>query len=134
MSSVHVGSLSRLVRPTPPPRGLGIVVAVLLIMVETLLVYPLRQVMPPYSGGLVYIVGVLVASLVWGMWLGLATAVASTLAFVFFHVRPPRDVHRLGHPAGRRVGGAAHRRGAHECGGRPVPVARRPGPGVRAHR
>ncbi|WP_433088681.1 sensor histidine kinase [Dactylosporangium sp. CA-052675] len=88
MSSVHVGSLSRLVRPTPPPRGLGIAVAALLIVVETLLVYPLRQVMPPYSGGLVYILGVLVASLVWGMWLGLATAVVSTLAFVFFHVRP----------------------------------------------
>ncbi|MER7274496.1 DUF4118 domain-containing protein [Dactylosporangium sp. NPDC000244] len=85
---MHVGSLSRLVRPTPPPRGLGISVAALLIMVETLLVYPLRQVMPPYIPGLIYVLGVLVTSVVWGMWLGLATAVASTLAFVFFHVQP----------------------------------------------
>ncbi|WP_426502594.1 DUF4118 domain-containing protein [Dactylosporangium sp. McL0621] len=86
------GSLSRLVRPTPPPRWLGIAVAALLIVVETLLVYPLWAVMTPFFPGLmyivIYIVGVLVASLVWGMWLGMATAVASTVAFVFFHVLP----------------------------------------------
>ncbi|MGI5243030.1 DUF4118 domain-containing protein [Dactylosporangium sp. CA-139066] len=85
---MHVGSLSRLVRPTPPPRGLGIAVAALLIAVETLLVYPLQSVMASYFPGFVYIVGVLVASMVWGMWLGLATAVVSTAAFVFFHVQP----------------------------------------------
>ncbi|MEV0134234.1 DUF4118 domain-containing protein [Dactylosporangium sp. NPDC050688] len=57
-------------------------------MVETLLVYPLRQVMAPYFPGMIYVVGVLVTSMVWGMWLGLTTAVLSTLAFVFFHVQP----------------------------------------------
>ncbi len=88
---MHVGSLSRLVRPTPPPRRLGIAVAALLIVVETLLVYPLRQVMAPYFPGMIYIVGVLVTSMVWGMWLGLTTAVFSTLAFVFFHVQPVRS-------------------------------------------
>ncbi|MEV6923363.1 DUF4118 domain-containing protein [Dactylosporangium sp. NPDC051485] len=86
--SVHVGSLSRLVRPTPPPRAVGIAVVALLIVVETLLVYPLRQGMAPVSPGVIYIVGVLVASMVWGMWLGLVTALASTVAFGFFHVQP----------------------------------------------
>ncbi|MFF5229558.1 DUF4118 domain-containing protein [Dactylosporangium sp. NPDC000521] len=85
---MQFGSLARLVRPTPPPRRLGIAVGVLVIVVETLLAYPLRQVMEPYFPGVIYIVGVLVTSIVWGMWLGLATAVASTLAFVYFHVRP----------------------------------------------
>ncbi|GAA2325856.1 hypothetical protein GCM10010170_000300 [Dactylosporangium salmoneum] len=86
--AVHVGSLSQLVRPTPPPRVVGIAVVALLIVVETLLVYPLRQVMTPVLSGMIYIAGVLVASMMWGMWLGLATAVASTLAFDFFHVQP----------------------------------------------
>ncbi|WP_238015757.1 DUF4118 domain-containing protein [Dactylosporangium sp. AC04546] len=87
-----IRSLSKLVRPTPPPPSLGIAVAAVLIVVETLLVYPLRAVMTPFFPGLVYIViyivGVLVASLVWGMWLGMATAVVSAVAFVFLHVRP----------------------------------------------
>ncbi|MER7008799.1 DUF4118 domain-containing protein [Dactylosporangium sp. NPDC000555] len=60
----------------------------MLIVVETLLAYPLRQVMTPFYPGMIYIVGVLVASTVWGMWLGLATAVTSTVAFVFFYVQP----------------------------------------------
>nr|BFE60188.1 hypothetical protein GCM10020063_047140 [Dactylosporangium thailandense] len=85
---MHVGSLSRLVRPTPPPYGLGIAVAAALVVAETLLVYPLHQVMAPFDPGVIYILGVLVASMVWGLWLGLATAVASTLAFLYFHVSP----------------------------------------------
>ncbi|GGM21117.1 hypothetical protein GCM10007977_022730 [Dactylosporangium sucinum] len=85
---MHVGSLSRLVRPTPPPYWLGIAVAASLIVVETLLVYPLRGLMAPFYPGMIYIFGVLVASMVWGMWLGMATAVVSTGAFVYFHVQP----------------------------------------------
>ncbi|WP_327002480.1 DUF4118 domain-containing protein [Dactylosporangium sp. NBC_01737] len=60
----------------------------MLIVAETLLVYPLQQAMTPFYPGMIYIVGVLVASMVWGMRLGMATAVASTVAFVFFHVQP----------------------------------------------
>ncbi|MET7418961.1 DUF4118 domain-containing protein [Dactylosporangium sp. NPDC005555] len=88
MVFVHVGSWSWLVRPTPPPRWLGISVAALLIVVETLLLYPLQEVMAPLDPGMIYIIGVLVASMVWGMWLGLATAVTSTVAFIYFHVQP----------------------------------------------
>ncbi|GAA3208782.1 hypothetical protein GCM10010532_032210 [Dactylosporangium siamense] len=89
---MHVGSLARLVRPAPPPLGLGIAVAAALIVVETLLVYPLQRIMAPLDPGIIYIVGVLVASVVWGMWLGMATAVVSTLAFVFFHVQPINSI------------------------------------------
>ncbi|WP_460492697.1 DUF4118 domain-containing protein [Dactylosporangium cerinum] len=88
ISSVHVGSLARLVRPTPPPIWLGIAVVAALMVVESLVLYPLQGVMTPFYPGMIYIVGVLVASMVWGMWLGMATAVASTAAFVFFHVQP----------------------------------------------
>ncbi|WP_432834891.1 sensor histidine kinase [Dactylosporangium sp. CA-092794] len=103
-----VGSLSRLVRPTPPPLSLGIAVASLLIVVETLLVYPLRAVMAPFFPGLVYIViyiaGVLVTSVVWGMRLGMATAAASMVAFVFFHLPP---VNRFAVPDIRQIVGLA---------------------------
>ncbi|MFD0578103.1 DUF4118 domain-containing protein [Dactylosporangium darangshiense] len=64
----------------------------LLIVVETLLVYPLRAVMTEFFPGLIYVivylVGVLVTSLVWGKWLGMATAAASAVAFISFHVVP----------------------------------------------
>ncbi|MEV4134278.1 DUF4118 domain-containing protein [Dactylosporangium sp. NPDC049742] len=88
LMSVQIGALTRLVRPTPPPRGLGIAVAAALIVVETLLVYPLRLAMEPYFPGMIYIVGVLVTSMIWGMWLGMITALVSTLAFIYFHVQP----------------------------------------------
>ncbi|MEV8516396.1 DUF4118 domain-containing protein [Dactylosporangium sp. NPDC051484] len=85
---MHARSLSWLVRPTRPPWGLGIAVAALLIVVETFLVYPLRAIMTSFSPGMIYIVGVLVVSVVWGRWLGVATALASALAFAIFHVPP----------------------------------------------
>ncbi|WP_433221942.1 DUF4118 domain-containing protein [Dactylosporangium sp. CS-047395] len=85
---MHVGSLSWLVRPTTSPRWLGIAVAALLIVAETMLVYPLRRIVTPFDPSMVYIAGVLIASMMWGMWLGIATATASTLAFAYFHVQP----------------------------------------------
>ncbi|MGI5241720.1 DUF4118 domain-containing protein [Dactylosporangium sp. CA-139066] len=75
-------------RPTPPSRRVGIAVAVLMIVVETLLLYPLRSVVAPLSPGMIYIIGVLVVSMVWGMWLGMLTAVSSAAAFAIFHVPP----------------------------------------------
>ncbi|MEV4135015.1 DUF4118 domain-containing protein [Dactylosporangium sp. NPDC049742] len=85
---MRVGSRSRLVRLTPPSRTVGITVAALMIAVETVLLYPLRSIVTPLSPGIIYIIGVLVAAMVWGMWLGIVTAVASSLAFVVFHVPP----------------------------------------------
>ncbi|WP_238005784.1 DUF4118 domain-containing protein [Dactylosporangium sp. AC04546] len=75
-------------RPTPPRRAWGIAVAVFMIVVETLLVYPLLAVATPAAVDVVYLLGVLLVSTLWGLWLGVATAVASALAYVFFHVAP----------------------------------------------
>jgi signal transduction histidine kinase len=83
-------ALGLLMRPTSPPPLLGIAAAAALIAAETLVVYPLRQVAPEISLGVVYLLGVLLVASVWGLGLGVVTAVFSTAAFDFFHV-PPID-------------------------------------------
>jgi two-component system sensor histidine kinase KdpD len=72
----------------PPSQALGALVAVLAIAVATAVVYPLKQIAAPDSLGIVYIPGVLLISIVWGLRLGLATAVVSGLAYNFFHLPP----------------------------------------------
>ena len=79
---------SLLLRPTPPSLPVGLVVAVAAIAIETVAVFPLREIAPDSSLGIVYLVGVLVVSTVWGLWLGIATSVASALAYNFFHIEP----------------------------------------------
>jgi two-component system sensor histidine kinase KdpD len=66
----------------------GLVVAALSVTVTTLIVYPLAQVAPEVSLGVVYLLAVLLVATVWGLWLGVVTSVASALAFNFFHIPP----------------------------------------------
>ena len=66
----------------------GVVVAVLAVAATTALVYPLAQIAPVVALGVVYLLAVLLVSSFWGGWLGLATALASALAFNFFHIPP----------------------------------------------
>jgi two-component system sensor histidine kinase KdpD len=66
----------------------GVVVAALAVAATTALVYPLAQIAPVVALGVVYLVAVLLVSSVWGGWLGAATALASALAFNFFHIPP----------------------------------------------
>ena len=54
----------------------------------TLAVYPLREIAAPISLSVLYLVAVLLIASAWGMWLGVATALASALAFNFFHIPP----------------------------------------------
>jgi two-component system, OmpR family, sensor histidine kinase KdpD len=68
--------------------AVGVVVAAVAVAVTTALVYPLAQVAPVVALGVVYLVAVLLVSSLWGWWLGVATAVASALAFNFFHLPP----------------------------------------------
>ena len=75
-------------RPMSPPLASWIVVAVALIVAETLVVYLLRRIAPEICLGAVYLVGVLVVSSVWGLALGVVTAVLSAAAFGFFYVVP----------------------------------------------
>jgi len=76
--------------PDRLPRNpwVGALVALLSVAATTALVYPLAQVAPVVALGVVYLVAVLLVSSIWGWWLGVATAVASALAFNFFHIPP----------------------------------------------
>ena len=71
-----------------PPLLVGVVAAALGVALTTLLVFALRDVAPVLSLGVVYLLTVLVVASLWGVWLGLATALLSALAFNFFHIPP----------------------------------------------
>jgi two-component system sensor histidine kinase KdpD len=77
-----------LLSPSPPSRRVGAVVALAAVALCTLIVYPLKHLAPVVSLGVVYLLAVLVISIIWGAWLGFATAVLSALAFNFFHIPP----------------------------------------------
>jgi two-component system, OmpR family, sensor histidine kinase KdpD len=66
----------------------GAIVAAIAVAVTTAVVYPLAQIAPVVALGVVYLVAVLLVSSFWGGWLGVATALASALAFNFFHIPP----------------------------------------------
>ncbi len=72
----------------PPPKRVGVLVAIAAVAVCTLLLYPLKQIAPVVSLGVVYLLAVLVVSAIWGAWLGVLTAVLSAAAFNFFHLPP----------------------------------------------
>jgi two-component system, OmpR family, sensor histidine kinase KdpD len=80
------------IRLTPRTEGrspaAGAAVAALAVAATTALIYPLAQVAPVVALGVVYLVAVLLVSSIWSGWLGAATAVASALAFNFFHIPP----------------------------------------------
>jgi two-component system sensor histidine kinase KdpD len=63
-------------------------VAALATAAATLLVYPLKQSAPPVALGVVYLLGVLLVASLWGLRVGVTTALASALAFNFFHIDP----------------------------------------------
>jgi two-component system, OmpR family, sensor histidine kinase KdpD len=72
----------------PPPAWLGVLATVGVVAVSTGLIYPLKSIAPAVSLGIVYIPGVLLISTLSGWRLGLVCAVASALAFNFFHIPP----------------------------------------------
>ena len=67
---------------------LGIVVAAGSVALTTLLLYPLSEIAPAVSLGVLYLIAVLLVSSLFGLWLGLATSVAAAAAFNFFHIPP----------------------------------------------
>jgi two-component system sensor histidine kinase KdpD len=77
-----------LLSPDPPSRRAGVVVAAVLVALCTLLVYPLKHIAPAVSLSVVYLPAVLVVSIIWGGWLGVATAVVSAAALNYFHIEP----------------------------------------------
>jgi two-component system sensor histidine kinase KdpD len=80
--------LGFLLATEPPSRRIGVLVAVLAVALCTLLLYPLKQVAPVVSLGVVYLLAVFLLSAIWGAWLGVFTAVLSAAAFNFFQLPP----------------------------------------------
>jgi two-component system, OmpR family, sensor histidine kinase KdpD len=79
-----------LLRGRRPPLLVGALTAAVLVTVCTALVYPLKHLTTVSSLGVVYLLGVVVVSTFWGLWLGVAMSVVSAAAFNFFHL-PPVD-------------------------------------------
>jgi two-component system sensor histidine kinase KdpD len=79
---------SLLLGDTRPPPIAGLAAGALAVALTTLVIFPLRTVMPVVSTGVVYLLAVLLVSTWFGLWIGLGTAVASALAFNWFHLPP----------------------------------------------
>jgi two-component system sensor histidine kinase KdpD len=67
---------------------LGLLVSLGAVAATTALIYPLGEITPEVSNGVLYMLVVLLVSTYWGLGLGLVTALASALAFNFFHIPP----------------------------------------------
>jgi K+-sensing histidine kinase KdpD len=71
-----------------PPGWLGLPAAFVVTAAGTLLGLPLKSVAEPVSLGIVFIPGVLLLSTLWGLRVGMLTAVLSALAFNWFYIPP----------------------------------------------
>jgi two-component system, OmpR family, sensor histidine kinase KdpD len=81
-------SFGFLLTSEPPSRRVGLLVAAGLVALCTLLIYPLKQAAPVVSLGVVYMLAVVIVSVAWGVWFGVATSLLSALAFNYFHLPP----------------------------------------------
>ncbi|HEY0390872.1 MAG TPA: ATP-binding protein [Solirubrobacterales bacterium] len=72
----------------PPATWLGLLATIVAVAAGTAIVYPLKSVAPVVSLGVVYLPGILLISIVWGLRLGLLASLASALAFNFFQIPP----------------------------------------------
>ncbi|HEY0543670.1 MAG TPA: DUF4118 domain-containing protein [Actinoallomurus sp.] len=82
------GLLPIVQRRTRPPLALGILVAVSCVVAETLLAEVLEQITPVRALGVLYLLGIVTVASVWGLWLGMATSMVSTVALDYFLVPP----------------------------------------------
>jgi signal transduction histidine kinase len=87
-SPARARPVALLLRATRPPVWLGLVAAASLIVLESVVVLLLKQVAPGDAFGVVYLVGVLLVSTVWGFGLSATTSVASAIAFDYFRNGP----------------------------------------------
>jgi signal transduction histidine kinase len=75
-------------RRTRPPLALGILLAVLCVVAETLLADLLQQTTPVRSLNVLYLLGIVMVASVWGLWLGVATVTVSVFTFDYFLIPP----------------------------------------------
>jgi two-component system sensor histidine kinase KdpD len=69
----------------------GLTIAAGAVTLTTIAIFPLRESVPVLSTGVLYLLAVLLVAGYWGLALGLLTAVASALAFNWFHIPPTGD-------------------------------------------
>ncbi|HST39045.1 MAG TPA: ATP-binding protein [Conexibacter sp.] len=79
---------SLLLRDSRPSPAAGIAAGAFAVVVTTALIFPLREIVPAVSTGVIYLLAVLLVATWFGLWVGLGTAVASALAFNWFHIPP----------------------------------------------
>jgi two-component system sensor histidine kinase KdpD len=77
-----------LLKSNRPSRVAGVLVALSSVALATAVIYPLKQVTPVLSLGVLYVLAVVVVSMFWGLWFGVATSILSAAAFNFFHLPP----------------------------------------------
>src|SRR6478736_1703663 len=65
-----------------------VLLALAVVAAVTLVLYPISEIDPGVSSGVLYVLGVLIVTAGRGLRLGLATAVASALALDYFHTDP----------------------------------------------
>jgi two-component system sensor histidine kinase KdpD len=75
----------------PPSTAFGILAVFIVVAVSGLVVAALESIAEPASLGIVFIPGVLLIATVWGLWLGLGTALLSALVFNFYFLPPLRN-------------------------------------------
>jgi two-component system sensor histidine kinase KdpD len=78
----------RVLRSERPSRPVGVLVALASVGAATALIYPLKQITPVLSLGVLYVPAVLVVSMFWGRAFGIVTSVLSAAAFNFFQLPP----------------------------------------------
>jgi signal transduction histidine kinase len=70
----------------------GLAAAAAVVAVITLVLFPLSELDPGVSSGVLYVLGVLLVATHWGLRLGLVTSVASALALDYFHTTPSGSI------------------------------------------
>jgi two-component system, OmpR family, sensor histidine kinase KdpD len=80
-------------RPREHSPVVGLAVAVASVAAITGVNYGLRELAPPVSTGVVYLLAVLLVSSYWGLGLGLVTGFLSAAAFNFSHIPPTGEFH-----------------------------------------
>jgi two-component system, OmpR family, sensor histidine kinase KdpD len=80
-------------RPREHSPVVGLAVAVASVAAITGVNYGLRELAPPVSTGVVYLLAVLLVSSYWGLGLGLITGFLSAAAFNFSHIPPTGEFH-----------------------------------------
>ncbi len=77
-----------LLKSRRPSRVAGLVAALASVAAATAVIYPLKQVTPVLSLGVLYVLAVLMVSMFWGLAFGIGTSLLSAAAFNFFHLPP----------------------------------------------